>query len=168
MPDALRVLVEEFPREVWQSHDNFGQMVQFWLQRHLMFRQLTDALKQDTRAFGARDLAFEAYAGRLSQLGGTLLNELHMHHQIEDQHYFPKLTRLDARISTGFDLLEQDHHAIDPLLHEMADSANGVLQGGEIGLFQEALARLHALLDRHLTDEEEIVVPVILKSGFDG
>jgi hypothetical protein len=33
------------------------------------------------------------------------------------------------------------------------------------GLFQGELIKLEELLDRHLTDEEELIVPVILKYG---
>ena len=34
--------------------------------------------------------------------------------------------------------------------------------------FQADLAQLERFLDRHLLDEEELVVPVILKFGLDG
>lgn len=168
LPDALRVLVEELPRTVWQDHANFGQLVQFWMQRHLMFRQLVQNLTEDARARAKGALDFAAYAPRLSQQGGTLLNELHMHHQIEDQHYFPRLVQLDSRVAAGFDLLESDHEAMDSLLHDMARGANTVLQGGEVSAFQADLDRFAGLLERHLTDEEEIIVPVILQSGFEG
>lgn len=168
LPDSLRVLIKEVPRDTWQGHENFGQMVQFWLQRHLMFRQLGTAIRADIQARVANDLSFGAYTKRLSQLAGTLLNELHMHHHVEDQHYFPQLIGLDARVERGFDLLEQDHGAMDGLLHQMATGANAVLQGGEIGIFGDRFERFSTLLERHLTDEEEIVVPVILNSGFNG
>ena len=168
LPDALRVLVEAHPRDTWEAHGNFGEMVQFWLQRHAMFRQLVDILRQDAEKMADGGIGFQDYAPRLSHYGGTLLNELHGHHQIEDHHYFPRLIKLDARVEKGFDLLEADHEAMDGLLHGMAEGANGVLQGGEIGPFIDRLQGFTDLLERHLTDEEEIVVPVILASGFRG
>ena len=168
LPDALRVLVEEIPREAWQAHRRFGGMVEFWLDRHLMFRRLLGALEADVQAFADGKLFFETYAPRLSRYGGMLLNELHGHHQIEDQHYFPHLARIDARIERGFDLLEADHQEMDALLHGMAGAANAVLEGGAPGAFADHLAGFGRLLNRHLEDEEEIIVPVILKSGFGG
>ena len=45
LPDAPRVLAEQYPRTDWEAHENFGEMIQFWIQRHLMFRQLTDVLR---------------------------------------------------------------------------------------------------------------------------
>jgi len=168
LPDALRVLVEAYPREVWETHANFGQLVQFWMQRHMMFRQLVGILSDDAtrRANGA--MSFDDYAPRLTHYAGMLLHELHGHHHIEDQHYFPQLVTLDTRIERGFDLLETDHQAMDGELHDMASSANEVLQGGEVGSFHDRLARFSTLLERHLTDEEEIIVPVILHTGFRG
>ena len=35
LPDALRVLYETYPREVWEGHQNFGGLVAFWLDRHM-------------------------------------------------------------------------------------------------------------------------------------
>mgnify|MGYP000188354833 CR=1 FL=1 len=168
LPDALRVLVRELPRTGWQTHPQFHGMVQFWLERHLMFRQLVEVLDTDVKALAEQRMSFETYAPRLSHYGGTLLNQLHGHHQIEDAHYFPQLARLDARVEAGFDLLEADHQAMDGLLHSMAEAANGLLQGGEPGRFADTLSGFAGLLNRHLEDEEDIVVPVILNSGFDG
>ncbi|MCT8162020.1 hemerythrin domain-containing protein [Pseudoruegeria sp. SHC-113] len=168
LPPALRVLLEDIPRESWEAHPAFGELVQFWLERHLMFRRLTQAMQADVEALIEGQMGFDIYAPRLSRYGGMLLNELHGHHQIEDHHYFPRLAKLDARIERGFELLERDHEAMDGLLHGMANGANALLQGGEAGVFADQLAEFTRLLDRHLVDEEEIIVPVILKSGFRG
>lgn len=168
LPDALRVLVREFPKTGWQTHPNFGQMVQFWLQRHAMFRQLLDVLESDVQGVMDKQIDTQAYAPRLSRFAGMLLNSLHEHHHIEDDHYFPLLVKLDSRIEQGFDLLEADHQAMDGLLQNLANGANAVLQGGEPGVFSGQLDAFGRLLNRHLTDEEEIIVPVILKSGFNG
>ena len=168
LPEALRVLAEAYPREVWETHGNFGEMVRFWMQRHAMFRDLIGVLRSDAEALADGNIDFQAYAPRLSRYGGMFLQELHMHHNVEDQHYFPQLIKLDARLEQGFDLLEADHDAIDPMLHQMAEAANAVLQGGEIGVLRDRIVGFGNLLERHLTDEEEIVVPVILDSGFTG
>jgi iron-sulfur cluster repair protein YtfE (RIC family) len=168
LPDALRVLIEAYPRTGWEKHENFGELVRFWMQRHGMFRQLVQILRADAEAFSDRKTDLETYAPRLRHHAGRLLNELHGHHQIEDHHYFPRLVGLDSRVARGFDLLESDHEALDPLLQQMADCANAVLQGSAPAAFADFLARFETLLERHLIDEEEIVVPVILSSGFRG
>jgi len=175
LPDALRVLLAEFPREGWQQHPNFGEMVKFWLERHLMFREILDRLQTETRAHFDTTLGFDSYGPRLSRLGGFFLQQLHGHHQIEDSHYFPKLIGLDTRLERGFGILDTDHHAIEGLLNGFSAAANTVLQAnGDIarhdatGALNERLDGFQTLLNRHLTDEEELIVPVILKTGFEG
>ena len=166
LPDALRVLVRDLPRADWSLHPNFGGMVQFWLDRHLGFRRLHGILTDDIQALVDNRLDADVYRPRLARFGGMLLNELHMHHQIEDAHYFPTLAKFDARIERGFDLLDGDHKALDPILHDMATGANAVLENGAPGPLIDRLAVFGKLLDRHLVDEEDLVVPVLLKSGF--
>jgi len=167
LPDALRALVHELPRDRWQAHPGFGGLVEFWLQRHLLFRRLLATLETDTQALMERQIAFEAYAPRLSRFANLLVSELDGHHRIEDQHYFPRLARFDARIGPGFELLDADHRALDGLLHDMTGAVTAVLEGGAPDVFADHLARFGQLLDRHLQDEEELVVPVILRSGCD-
>jgi len=175
LPDALRILVEQIPREAWQAHPNFGGMVQFWLERHLMFRQLLDRLETEAQASLSNDLDPKAYAARLSRLGGFFLQQLHGHHHIEDTHYFPRLIQLDPRLERGFGILDTDHHALDGLLNSFADGANAVLQAPDpksmrtaTGDLEQQIGRFQTFLNRHLTDEEDLIVPVILKSGFEG
>lgn len=170
LPEPLRVLLRDYPREAWEAHPQFGGLVQFWLERHMMFRKLMAMLEDDALAMLDRSLEPRAYAGRLSRFGGMLVQQLHGHHQIEDLHYFPTLVGLDARISSGFDILDKDHDALGGLIDQFTLSANGVLQRAEQDAavreqaagFLDELTGFQRLLDRHLNDEEELVVPVIL------
>ncbi len=170
LPDALRVLVEQYPRDLWQAHRNFGGTTRFWLERHMMFRDLITRIQTETRAFATGDRDARRFAADTTRMTGFLLNELHGHHHIEDVHYFPILSGLDARLEGGFTLLDGDHQALDTHLHALADGTNamlGAIRSGNGGA--EAAARLGAQLDgfgrfieRHLTDEEDLVVPTIL------
>jgi Hemerythrin HHE cation binding domain. len=173
LPEPLRVLLAEYPREGWAAHENFQGMVQFWLERHMMFRKLMGMLREDAEALLDGKMAPQAYGARLGRFGGLFVNELHGHHQIEDVHYFPTLQRQEARVAAGFDILDRDHHAIDAHLNGFVEAANGTLKQIETparmredaGALHGHLTRLEGFLERHLTDEEELVVPVILKYG---
>ncbi|MGX1097767.1 hemerythrin domain-containing protein [Amorphus sp. MBR-141] len=173
LPDALRVLLEKYPREGWAGGTPMGGLTQFWLERHLMFRQLLTQLGEDGRALVDAGIAPEEYGKRLSRFGGFLVNQLHEHHHVEDAHYFPLLAAKEPRLAAGFELLDRDHVALDGHLTTFTNEANallGALQasavtGGEDGRLVETLARLEGFLDRHLTDEEEIVIPVLLEHG---
>ena len=175
LPDALRALVEAYPRESWEEHRNFGGLVQFWLERHMMFRRLQELLRQDAEKILDGNADPQNFAGRLSRYGSMFVGELHGHHNIEDVHYFPVLSGREASLARGFEILDLDHHALDGHLNAFVERANGVLKGiaaadfrDRVGAFHEDVSRLGGFLDRHLIDEEELVVPVILKHGPSG
>lgn len=50
LPDALRVLLHEFPREGWAAERHFQGLVSFWLDRHMMFRRLLVEMTRETEA----------------------------------------------------------------------------------------------------------------------
>jgi iron-sulfur cluster repair protein YtfE (RIC family) len=171
LPDALRSLIEAYPRAGWVQNPNYSQLIAFWLDRHLMFRRLLDQLDSDAKAALDRVEGPDQYKRKLHRFGGMLINELHGHHQIEDAQYFPIMAKLEKTAERGFDILDADHHSLDGILSDLANSANAVLQhDGATGGFIDATAALKGQLDafrpmlnRHLTDEEELVVPVLLK-----
>jgi iron-sulfur cluster repair protein YtfE (RIC family) len=169
LPDALRVLADALPRSGWEAHPNFDALTRFWLDRHLMFRDVLGRLRRGSELYLDRQLDPRRHAAETARYAGFLLNELHGHHGIEDAHYFPALMRLDTRLVRGFELLDADHHALDGHIHRMAETTNAFLS--RLGQAEErdrgadlsaALARFETFLDRHLTDEEDLVVPVIL------
>ena len=165
LPDALQMLLREYPRDTWEGHPNCGMLTRFWLDRHLMFRRLVDMLRDDAEARLDHALDPEAHLHRLNRFGGMLVGELHGHHQIEDHHYFPRLSRVEPRLERGFELLDADHHALDDWLARFTEAANSVLSGGEPGPFLDALRSFDGLLLRHLEDEEDLIVPILLKYG---
>nr|WP_121629248.1 hemerythrin domain-containing protein [Tropicibacter alexandrii] len=169
LPDALKALLEDYPRSGWQQHANFAGLVEFWLDRHLMFRRLCEMLRTDSEAGVDGNIDPQMLAARVSRFGGMLVQQLHGHHQIEDMHYFPVLSRKDTRLERGFDILDRDHHALDGLLNRFTEGANGLIQRKtEPGAFREEVVAFEGFLLRHLEDEEDLIVPVILKHGADG
>jgi len=174
LPDALRVLLEQYPRNLWEAHHNFDGLTRFWLERHLMFRQILGQLQGETQAFLDGNVAPQAHAGRTAQLADFLITQLHGHHQIEDHHYFPQLAASETRLARGFEILDADHHALDAHLHGLAEDTNALLRAiadGKLardpaGVLEARLGLFGQFLDRHLTDEEDLVVPVILHHGF--
>jgi hypothetical protein len=102
LPADLRFLVEKYPREVWQGHANLGEMAQFWLQRHDMFRELGGMLGKgvaDYREGLLRPFDFaQWFAPRLR----FFLQQLNGHHQIEDLHYFPVFAAAERRLLVNF------------------------------------------------------------------
>lgn len=170
LPDALRVLAEQYPRDLWESHENFDGLTRFWMDRHRMFRDLLDRQTALTADHLDGRLDPQRFAANTARLMGMFLNQLHGHHQIEDAHYFPVLQAHDARLARGFEILDADHHMLDGQIHGLADRTNAALRavqaGGATrdaaGALHGDLGRFETFLDRHLTDEEDLVIPVIL------
>ena len=158
----------------WERHRNLGEVARFWLQRHAMFRDLDRILRDGIQA--ALDGGDEAARFRpwLHRHLGLFLWQLEEHHGVEDDHYFPLFRRAEPELAAGFELLERDHDALHAALERLAMRANDVLQSGPrgAGAFSSSLGRLHAAqvalspeLGRHLDDEEDLVVPLMLERG---
>ena len=170
LPDEFRLILAGYPRESWPDHRDFNGLAAFWLDRHLGFRRMLTALTDDAQARIDRRLAPDDHARRLSHLGSRLLGDLIGHHRIEDDAYFPELARLEPRIAKGFEMLDADHHALHALIDRFAKGANAVLheaderrQRDKAARFLTDLTDFDRLLERHLTDEEDLVLPVVLK-----
>jgi hemerythrin-like domain-containing protein len=175
-PDELRFLLHRYPREQWMAHANLGMMARFWLDRHQMFRGLGNALKDSTENFRSGAATPEEFRGWFVPRLQFFLQQLHGHHQIEDHHYFPIFRAAEARLATGFEVLEQDHEILHDGILRSIDAANEFLQSlandadrartaGD--RYAEVSATLLKNMLRHLDDEEDLIVPLILDRGED-
>jgi hypothetical protein len=173
-PTALRALLERYPREQWQGHANLGEMARFWLSRHDMFRELATMIQTIETQFRAGTLPAAEFPRHLVPRLQFLLSQLNVHHQIEDLHYFPIFRAADTRLARGFDVLEGDHHAIHADMAATADTANALLRAlaGDTDALRRcgddyaaASGELIKGLIRHLDDEEDLIVPLILDRG---
>lgn len=171
LPTELSVLAVRHPREGWQTHPNLGEMAAFWLARHGMFRELCAALGEAATAFGEERVDAAIFLPWFSPRFGFFLNELQTHHHVEDHHYFPIFRRADPRLARGFEILDADHAVLDRSIHDLARAGatlKHALGGhGDVATARarlaDGLARMVAGLARHLDDEEDLVIPLILE-----
>jgi hemerythrin-like domain-containing protein len=173
-PEDLRVLLTRYPREQWDTHANLGDMARFWLSRHAMFRELSVTIEDITRTFQTGQLLPAEFVRQFVPRLQFLLDQLNVHHRIEDMHYFPIFQAVEARLSRGFDVLESDHHHIHADMARTAETANALLKAlrGDADRlrscgddYADASAVFHKGLIRHLDDEEDLIVPLILDRG---
>jgi hemerythrin-like domain-containing protein len=160
-----------YPREQWDAHPNLGEMARFWLSRHAMFRELSTAIEQIAAFFRAGRIPPQEFARQFVPRLQFMIDQLNVHHQIEDLHYFPIFRAADERLARGFDVLEGDHHHIHADMARTAETANALLhslQGGGDTMvrcsddYADASGVLLKGLVRHLDDEEDLIVPLIL------
>jgi len=173
-PQNLRVLIARFPRERWEGHANLGTMARFWLSRHAMFRELSAMIEEIATQFRAGAMPAAEFPRQLVPRLQFLLSQLSVHHQIEDLHYFPIFRAADERLARGFDVLEGDHHHIHADMAATAETATAMLRAlaGNADVlsrcgdaYVRASGALLTGLIRHLDDEEDLIVPLILDRG---
>jgi hypothetical protein len=170
-PDELRFYLERYPRPAWPGHANLGELSRFWLQIHDGFRELAGALRAKTIDFREGRMPPEEFRAWLGPRLQTLLSHLHGHHQIEDYQFFPLFSAAEPRLVRGFEVLERDHEQIHATIANGVDTANTLLRASaaDLDLIRrsgdayagngDALLRQ---LDRHLGDEEDLIIPLIL------
>jgi len=170
-PADLRLLIDRYPRVVWQGHANLGAMAQFWLSRHDMFRDIGSALEEATAAFRAGTASAEHFRGWFPPRLQFFLQQLNAHHQVEDLHFFPVFQAAEARLAHGFEVLESDHATIHRSIEQAVETANALLRtpvnhadplrtaGDAYAGASDVLLRQ---LRRHLADEEDLIIPLIL------
>jgi len=170
-PADLRLLLDRYPRAVWQGHANLGAMAQFWLSRHDMFRDIGTALEEAAAAFRNGTAAPQDFRAWFPSRLQFFLQQLNAHHQVEDLHFFPAFQAAEARLAHGFEVLEHDHHTIHLSIDRAVESANAFLRapvndrdllraaGDAYAMAGDALLQQ---LRRHLGDEEDLIIPLIL------
>ena len=177
MPKEMQALLKTYPRDDWEANPGFRDKTRQWLGAHQGFRQLASLLREDAETMLDRDMDPDIYARRLSRYGGLLVGNLHGHHSWEDRSYFPELAEADPRFIAGLELLEQDHADLDAVLEAYTSSANRVIKlmqldqdqaRDEAGDLQALNRTIERFFNRHLGDEEDLAVPIILHHRLRG
>lgn len=173
LPDALRILLAEYPRDIWEGHTNFDGLTRFWLSRHLEFRKALDMMQNDAKQAIDNLEDQRLLTHRITRVGGFLIEALHGHHFMEDTQYFPLFIETEPRLSVGFELLDTDHHTLNEHLDTLDSRVGSLARTLErtddpkkvMGDMLKQLGEFETFLNRHLIDEEELIVPIILKYG---
>ncbi|WP_271844026.1 hemerythrin domain-containing protein [Cognatishimia sp. SS12] len=177
LPEEMQLLLREYPRDAWPDHPNFATSIRNWMGAHGMFRQLAELIVTDTQALLDKASDPTRYASRLGHFGNLLVRNLHGHHGWEDHRFFPELEAADGRFARGLEMLESDHLEMDQRLESFTRASNRYLQlmdlspkdaEAEIGAIQKAGEGIERFLERHLSDEEDLVVPILLHHKMRG
>ena len=174
LPDELRFLVERYPREGWQAHDGFHGLSGQWIAFHNSFRDAGKLLSAGIGSYREGVRTAPEFAKWFAPRLNRLLGHLEGHHNIEDYVYFPKFIEAEKRLKRGFDILEGDHHQIHEAMELNAETANAFLRALTENEDKQRYAadeyaaqneKLVAMLTRHLDDEEDLIIPMILDRG---
>jgi len=176
LPADLLELLARYPRESWAGNPDVAGLAGFWLQRHQMFRELSAMIVGATTRLREGVLTPGAFRRFFQRRIGLLLGELDEHHNVEDFYYFPTFATAAPRLKRGFDILDADHHVIHGAIEALGEESEAFLAalsgqvsgktaeiGRRIDAIAGAIAGFERNLLRHLDDEEDLVIPLILE-----
>ncbi len=141
-----------------------------------MFRELAASIDDAMTCYRDGKMEAQEFVSFFAPRLKFLLQQLHAHHQIEDFHYFPIFRKAEARLLAGFEVLEADHATLHHDIESTVAAANELL--GSVAAdtdtrkraadtYAGASGALFKGLKRHLDDEENLIVPLILDRSED-
>ena len=171
LPSAIRPTLLEEAKQDWQAHPRFAGKTQFFMSIHRQLLNRVDWLVETTEhLFDAPQstLQDQISSTDIQQATAHLLHFAHGHHEIEDNGYFPQFIQLYPNLEHAMDLLDGDHHVLDETLNGTEESLASMLRApthdSTAKLYRNAAA-LKKIMHRHITDEEEVIIPVFLRHG---
>jgi iron-sulfur cluster repair protein YtfE (RIC family) len=174
-PAELAFLLERYPRATWPAHR--GRSAAFWLQVHEQLRRDSAGLAAAADAYSSGHTSAAQLAVIAAPRLRGLIARMQGHHQIEDVEYFPAFRETEPRLARGFDLLERDHAELErrvgTALATLGDLHTAAQRHDPTGAqttltlaaqrYIAGAARLCEELAAHLTDEENLVVPLLIE-----
>lgn len=163
-------LYNKLPPDQWFGAD-YAYKTSGWLKVHTNIRKRQRILTQISTAYQSGEFDWSEYRSQMLKRINMHILKLHQHHGVEDEGFFPEFIRMYPQLQAGFEILGCDHVRLDALLDKL-QLQNDTLARSEVE--DKALAeQLHQtlmdaskLLQQHLTDEEDLVIPILgLRQG---
>jgi hemerythrin-like domain-containing protein len=170
LTEELRKLLFDTPKEEWGSHQNYWRGAEMWqdIHRSLLhesglfvsgLEKLVDMPKGEMQS--------GLLLNDLRQVGGHLIGHAHVHHHVEDDHYFPRFKEVFPQLGRPIDLLDCDHRVLEETLDAVENHVRALhaeaADKDRIAAALKDAGRLDRILNRHLEDEEDIVIPALLR-----
>lgn len=158
-------LYDKLPPAKWFSAE-YVYKTSGWLNIHADIRKRQHILTQISDAYQSGSIEWSEYRSQILPRINQYIMKLHHHHNIEDQSYFPMFIRMYPQLKSGFEILDRDHVHLDKILHELqalnAKLAKTDVEDKALGeQLHKTLIDVSNLLSQHLTDEEDLVIPIL-------
>ncbi|RZA02310.1 MAG: hemerythrin domain-containing protein [Moraxellaceae bacterium] len=158
-------LHDELPPDDWFNAD-YAYKTSTWLTMHSRIQQRQRRLQQTSNAYQDNRLDWVNYKSQTLRQLSSHIDHLHGHHSIEDGQYFPRFVKNYPKLAAGFAILDNDHHRLNASLNELQHSARTLhrseLEDQQLAeTLHQQLNQVGVLLYRHLSDEEDLVIPIL-------
>ena len=163
-------LYNKLPPDQWFGAD-YAYKTSGWLKVHTNIRKRQRILVQISEAYISGEFDWSEYRSQILKRINMHVLKLHQHHGVEDEGFFPEFVSMYPKLAPAFEILGHDHEYLNGLLDKL-QIQNDQLARSEIedkALAEElhkTLVAVTDLLQQHLTDEEDLVIPILgLRQG---
>ncbi len=163
-------LYNKLPPDQWFGAD-YAYKTSGWLKVHTNIRKRQRILVQISEAYISGEFDWSEYRSQILKRINMHVLKLHQHHEVEDEGFFPEFVSMYPKLAPAFEILGHDHEYLNELLDKL-QIQNDQLARSEIedkALAEElhkTLVAVTDLLQQHLTDEEDLVIPILgLRQG---
>jgi len=163
-------LYNKLPPDQWFGAD-YAYKTSGWLKVHTNIRKRQRILVQISEAYISGEFDWSEYRSQILKRINMHVLKLHQHHEVEDDGFFPEFVSMYPKLAPAFEILGHDHEYLNELLDKL-QIQNDQLARSEIedkALAEElhdTLVKVTDLLQQHLTDEEDLVIPILgLRQG---
>lgn len=158
-------LYNKLPPDQWFGAD-YAYKTSGWLKVHTNIRKRQRILMQISDAYRNGEFDWSEYRSQILKRINMHILKLHQHHGVEDEGFFPEFVSMYPKLAPAFEILGKDHDYLNALLDEL-QIQNDALARSEVedkALAKElhdTLVKVTDLLQQHLTDEEDLVIPIL-------
>ncbi len=163
-------LYNKLPPDKWFGAD-YAYKTSGWLKVHTNIRKRQRILTQISDAYISGEFDWSEYRSQILKRINMHVLKLHQHHGVEDEGFFPEFVSMYPKLAPAFEILGHDHEYLNELLDKL-QIQNDMLARSEVedkALAEElhkTLVAVTDLLQQHLTDEEDLVIPILgLRQG---
>ena len=163
-------LYNKLPPDQWFGAD-YAYKTSGWLKVHTNIRKRQRILVQISEAYISGEFDWSEYRSQILKRINMHVLKLHQHHEVEDEGFFPEFVSMYPKLAPAFEILGHDHEYLNELLDKL-QIQNDQLARSEIEdkaraeELHKTLVAVTDLLQQHLTDEEDLVIPILgLRQG---
>lgn len=163
-------LYNKLPPDQWFGAD-YAYKTSGWLKVHTNIRKRQRILVQISEAYISGEFDWSEYRSQILKRINMHVLKLHQHHGVEDDGFFPEFVSMYPKLAPAFEILGHDHEYLNELLDKL-QIQNDQLARSEVEdktlaeQLHQTLMDASKLLQQHLTDEEDLVIPILgLRQG---
>lgn len=158
-------LYNKLPPEQWFAAD-YAYKTSGWLKVHTNIRKRQRILTQISEAYIDGEFDWAEYRSQILKRINMHILKLHQHHGVEDDGFFPEFIRMYPQLAPAFEILGHDHEYLNALLDKLQIQNDELAksEGEDKALAEQlhdTLVKVTDLLQQHLTDEEDLVIPIL-------